>query len=38
MEIEHSDKFNGFVTKGGNYVWGGALGLAWNEIIDSFTK
>lgn len=30
MEAEHKSKYNGFTTKGGNYVWGGAMGLAWN--------
>ncbi len=38
MEIEHKSKFNSFVTKGGNIVWGSALGLAWNELIDKFIK
>lgn len=38
MEIENNSKYNGFITQGENYIWGGAMGLAWNEIIDKIVK
>lgn len=38
MESTKSIKYNGFTTKGGNHVWGAALGLAWNELIDKFIE
>jgi hypothetical protein len=36
MEIERLSKYNSFLTKNNNIIWAGALGLAWNQIIDTF--
>ena len=33
-----SEKYNGFFTSNHNYVWGGAMCLAWNELKDSIIK
>ena len=31
-------ELNGSITKTGNYIWGGALTLAWKELIANFVK
>ncbi len=30
--------YNSYHSKNGNILWGGAMVLAWKEIIDSFTQ
>lgn len=35
---DYSLKYNGFLTQNGNYVWGGAMCLAWNELKNSIIK
>jgi hypothetical protein len=34
----YSDIYNGFVTKQDNYVWAGAMCLAWSELKNSIIK
>jgi hypothetical protein len=41
MEHENkplSERYNGFLTAKDNYVWGGAMCLAWNELKNSIIK
>ena len=38
MYSHTSGKYNGFSTKIGNYVWAGALTLAWKELADNLVK
>ena len=33
-----SQKYNGFQTKKGNFIWGGAMCLAWAELKHSIIK
>ena len=33
-----SRSYNGAQTKSGNFLWGGAMCLAWNELKDSIIK
>jgi hypothetical protein len=35
MEIENKSnlsRYNGFHTKSGNFIWGGAMNLCWNQL------
>lgn len=34
----YSQQYNGFFTGKGNYVWGGAMCLAWSELKNSIIK
>jgi len=34
----YAEKYNGFITDKDNYVWGGAMCLAWNELKNSIIK
>lgn len=36
MEGDVSEKYNAFKTAAGNFVWGGALSLAWNDFKKTF--
>lgn len=36
--MEAQDKLNGSFTSKGNYVWGGALTLAWKQLSKNIIK
>ena len=37
-QFSYSEKYNGFLTKNNNYVWGGAMCLAWTELKNNIIK
>lgn len=37
-QTNFSHKNNGYLTSKNNYVWAGAMNLAWNELKNSIIK